>query len=55
MQKEKSRKERKKEFCAGVEREKAKTYDAGQKWIIALQNTHTHTTRTRARTRNHKN
>lgn len=54
MQKEKSRKERKKEFCAGVEREKAKTYDAGQKWIIALQNTHTHTTRTRARTRNHK-
>jgi len=53
MQKEKSRKERKKKFCA-VEREKAKTYDAGQKWIIALQNTHTHTTRTRARTRNHK-
>lgn len=52
-QKEKSRKERKKEFCA-VEREKAKTYDAGQKWIIALQNTHTHTTLTRARTRNHK-
>lgn len=52
-QKEKSRKERKKKFCA-VEREKAKTYDAGQKWIIALQNTHTHTTRTRARTRNHK-
>lgn len=52
-QKEKSRKERKKKFCA-VEREKAKTYDAGQKWVIALQNTHTHTTRTRARTRNHK-
>ena len=56
--KKKSRKKRaekreKKKFCA-VEREKAKTYDAGQKWVIALQNTHTHTTRTRARTRNHK-
>jgi ribosome recycling factor len=50
----KEQKREKKKFCAGVEREKAKTYDAGQKWIIALQNTHTHTTRTRARTRNHK-